>query len=74
MAKKIPNLKSSTFFFLQEGQEVEMTRPVSTHHAVKEQREGGDLEVQEMCFYIPQEHQANPPQPLDTSPVYVHTR
>eukprot|EP00088_Acartia_fossae_P002214 TRINITY_DN10879_c0_g1_i1.p1 TRINITY_DN10879_c0_g1~~TRINITY_DN10879_c0_g1_i1.p1 ORF type:complete len:361 (+),score=116.59 TRINITY_DN10879_c0_g1_i1:36-1118(+) len=57
-----------------EGQEVEMTRPVSTHHAVKEQREGGDLEVQEMCFYIPQEHQANPPQPLDTSPVYIHTR
>jgi len=57
-----------------EGQEISMTRPVSTHHKIIEKRDLGDLEVVEMCFYIPAEHQANPPQPLDTSPVYVHTR
>ena len=32
-------------------------RPVSTHHSVKKVQFGGDLEVQEMCFYIPAEHQ-----------------
>jgi len=57
-----------------EGQEVEMTRPVSTHHKVIKEADAGDLEVQEMCFYVPMEHQASPPQPLDTSPVYIHTR
>jgi len=54
--------------------EMEMTRPVSTHHSVKKVQFGGDLEVQEMCFYIPAEHQASPPTPLDTSPVFIHQR
>jgi len=57
-----------------EGDEIEMTRPVSTHHSIKKKQFGGDLEVQEMCFYIPAEHQANPPQPLENSPVYIHKR
>lgn len=57
-----------------EYQEIEMTRPVSTHHSVKKVQFGGDVEVQEMCFYIPAAHQANPPQPLETSPVYIHQR
>ncbi len=51
-----------------------MTRPVSTHHKVIKEADAGDLEVQEMCFYVPMEHQASPPQPLETSPVYIHTR
>jgi len=54
--------------------EIEMTRPVSTHHHVKDSDVTGDLEEQEMCFYIPAEHQAYPPEPLDTSPVYIRTR
>jgi len=57
-----------------EGNEVEMTRPVSTHHSIKKKHFGGDVEIQEMCFYIPAEHQANPPQPLDKSPVYIFQR
>jgi len=57
-----------------EGQEVEMTRPVSTHHKIIKEADAGDLEEQEMCFYVPMEHQASPPQPLETSPVYIHTR
>jgi len=54
--------------------EVEMTAPVSTHHSIKKKQFGGDLEVQEMCFYIPAEHQESPPEPLDTSPVYIFER
>jgi len=57
-----------------EGNEIEMTRPVSTHHSIKKKQFGGDLEVQEMCFYVPAEHQANPPQPLENSPVYIFKR
>merc|ERR1740119_2721 len=58
-----------------EYQELEMTRPVSTHHSIKKENfNGGDVEVQEMCFYIPAEHQANPPQPIEISPVYIHQR
>jgi len=57
-----------------EGVEVEMTRPVSTHHAIKVEQYGGDQEVQEMCFYIPSKHQDSPPEPLSTSPVYIHKR
>jgi len=57
-----------------EGKEIEMTTPVSTHHKILKEGKGGDLEVQEMCFYVPAEHQAYPPTPLDSSPVYVHTR
>jgi hypothetical protein len=34
----------------------------------------GDVEVQEMCFYIPQKFQSNPPRPLDRSPVYILER
>lgn len=57
-----------------EGIEIEMTRPVSTHHAIKVKQYGGDQEVQEMCFYVPSQHQDSPPEPLATSPVYIHER
>lgn len=57
-----------------EEKEIEMTRPVSTHHHVKDHHVAGDIEEQEMCFYIPAEHQAYPPEPLDSSPVYIRTR
>jgi len=43
-------------------------------HSVKQKKFGGNLEVQEMCFYIDPQHQANPPQPLDSSPVYIQKR
>jgi len=57
-----------------EGIEIEMTRPVSTHHAIKVEQYGGDQEVQEMCFYVPSKHQDSPPEPLATSPVYINER
>lgn len=57
-----------------EGKKISMTAPVSTHHKIIERNNLGDLEEVEMCFYIPAEHQANPPQPLESSPVFVHTR
>jgi hypothetical protein len=34
----------------------------------------GDIEVQEMCFYLPQKFQASPPEPLARSPVYILQR
>ncbi|XP_023325404.1 uncharacterized protein LOC111699075 [Eurytemora carolleeae] len=57
-----------------EGQEIEMTIPAPTHHSIKKKQVGGDVEVQEMCFYITSEFQANPPQPLDNSPVFIFER
>lgn len=55
-------------------QEIEMTRPVSTLHTVKQKKFGGDVEENEMCFYITSEWQANPPQPIPSSPVYIYER
>ena len=117
-------LSSYSTLAVQEGQEVEMTRPVSTLHKVDQKQAGGehchhhphyhpphrhyyhchhhyhqhhyhhhhhhqsiiklldylsnycsgDVEVQEMCFYLPQKFQSAPPQPLDRSPVYILER
>jgi len=57
-----------------ENEEVKMTKPVSTLHDVMQKKFGGEVELQEMCFYVPAIHQSNPPQPLDKSPVYIKNR
>jgi len=58
----------------QENEEVKMTKPVSTLHSIKQKQFGGEVELQEMCFYVPASHQNNPPKPLEKSPVYIKNR
>ncbi len=36
-----------------------MTIPAPTHHSIKKKQVGGDVEVQEMCFYITSEFQVD---------------
>merc|ERR1712045_124672 len=43
----------------QEGQEIAMTRPVSTLHKVVREDSLGNLEMLLMCFYLPSEYQPN---------------
>jgi len=40
-------------------EEINMTRPVTTLHHVEKKDYLGNVEVQEMCFYLPQKYQAN---------------
>lgn len=72
------------------GEEINMTRPVTTLHHVERKDYLGNVEVQEMCFYLPEayqpEHQHDeagpsprhlaltPPEPLENSKVFIHTR
>jgi len=71
------------------AEEINMTRPVTTLHHVERRDYLGNVEIQEMCFYLPSKYQPNhkheeagpslrhsalePPQPLDHS-VFIHTR
>merc|ERR550519_3007200 len=71
----------------QQGEEVEMTTPVSTlHKIVKEDREG-KIELHLMCFYLPEKYQkegsqveatareaVGAPIPMEDSLVILHTR
>jgi len=70
-------------------EEINMTRPVTTLHHVERRDYLGNVEIQEMCFYLPSKYQPGhlhkeagpsprhaalePPQPLDHS-VFIHTR
>lgn len=51
------------------GAALKMTGPITTH---KERSPEGGMKMQ-MCFYIPSEHQANPPQPTMES-VIIHKK
>merc|ERR1712212_933357 len=37
-------------------------------------QENEEVELQEMCFYVPASHQNNPPKPLEKSPAYIKNR
>merc|ERR1712106_172439 len=39
------------------AEEIDMTRPVTTLHHVKRRDKLGDVEIQEMCFYLPEKYQ-----------------
>jgi len=72
------------------GEEINMTRPVTTLHHVERKDYLGNVEIQEMCFYLPEAYQPQhqhedagpsprhialaPPKPLENSKVFIHTR
>lgn len=72
------------------GEEINMTRPVTTLHHVERKDYLGNVEIQEMCFYLPEAYQsehehedAGPsprhialtaPKPLENSKVFIHIR
>lgn len=68
-------------------EKINMTRPVTILHHVERRDYLGNFEIQEECFYLPSIYQENhdhgpsprhvsvgPPQPLEDSEVYLHTR
>jgi len=72
----------------QQGEEVEMTTPVSTLHKIVSEDQQGKVELQLMCFYLPGKYQPggsqveatarqaaiSPPLPMEDSKVVLHTR
>ncbi len=55
--------------YLSTGESIKMTVPVSTMRTPKQ----ANIEEREMCFYLPEAHQANPPQPTEPE-VYLVNR
>jgi len=71
----------------QEGEEIEMTTPVSTLHKIINEDREGEIELHMMCFYLPEKYQTGSqvestarqapvpaPQPMEDSLVILHTR
>lgn len=72
----------------QQGEEIEMTTPVSTLHNIVREDSQGKIEQQLMCFYLPEKYQTggsqveatakqadiSPPLPMENSKVVLHTR
>jgi len=71
----------------QQGEEIEMTTPVSTLHKIIKEDRQGEIELHMMCFYLPEKYQTGSqveatarqapvpaPQPMEDSLVILHTR